>query len=187
MKRWSTSKILALLVVGNLFLGGALFAFRSPSGNPTEASAPPSQLPAQVQELQARIAAGRHGEPYTLDLSDEELTATARYFLARAPNIPFTRVSIIVVEDKLVVNGVTKGLAVAVPVRLTAAVSAQDGRPRTRVENVSLGDSPLPDFVRQQIVREADASLDLSRYNIPVAVDTLELRPGGLMIRGTIR
>lgn len=37
------------------------------------------------------------------------------------------------------------------------------------------------------IVRQDNAGLDLSRYNLPVTVDTLELRPGTMVIRGVVR
>ena len=180
-------KALTLLVAANLLLGGTVFTLRPPWGGAAEAIAARPQLPSQVQRLAARIAEGHHGEPYTLDLSDEELTAVAGYFLADAPDVPFTRVTIAVSGDKVRADGMTKGLAVTVPVRVTGAVSASDGLPRARVEDVRLGETPLPAFVRDQIVHEANSSLDFSRYPMPVTVDALELRPGGMTIRGTVK
>ena len=74
-----------------------------------------------------------------------------------------------------------------VPVRIVGTVSAAGGLPRARIEDVSLGGTPLPAFVRDQIVREANASLDFSRYRMPLTVDALETAPSRLTIRGTLK
>jgi hypothetical protein len=52
---------------------------------------------------------------------------------------------------------------------------------------VSLGETPLPAFVRDRILREANSSLDFSRYPLPVTVEAVELRPGGLTVRGLLK
>lgn len=137
--------------------------------------------------MQTRIAEGRHGEAYTLTLSDAELTALVGYLLAGRTDVPFARVRVTVAERNLVLDGVTKGLAVTLPVRVTGAAGAADGKPWARVENVSLGDTQVPGFIRDQVVRQANAGLDLSRYDLAVTVHALELRPGNMTIRGAIR
>ena len=70
---------------------------------------------------------------------------------------------------------------------VTGTVSASGGLPRARVDDVSLGGAPLPSFAREQIVRQANASLDFSRYAMPVTVDAIELRPGSMTIRGSLK
>jgi len=188
---WSFRRVLVLVAAVNLLLGVALFALRSPQGAGA-ALEPPPALPPQVEALRALIAEGRHGEPYVLDLTDDELSATAEYFLAQRPNVPFARVRMAVqgplpgAEGLVVVDAVTRGLAFTVPVRASGRLSAAAGLPRATIEDVSLGGTPLPAFVRDRVLAEADASLDFSRYALPVTVDALELRPGGLTIRGTV-
>jgi hypothetical protein len=108
-------------------------------------------------------------------------------FLANRRDIPFTRIQVAVVGQNVVVDGVTSGLAVTVPVRATGTVSAVDGKPRARIESISLGDMPLPAFARDQVLREANASLDFSRYDLPLTVDAVELHAGSLAIRGSLR
>jgi hypothetical protein len=185
--RWSVGRFLALLVLANLVLGGALFALHPPGGAPTEQLIPPPPLPGPVRELQSRLAEGHHGEPYTLALTDEELTALAAWSVANAPDVPFTRVKVAVSGDRVVADGVTRGLAVTVPVRVVGTVAASNGLPVVTIRDVSLGDTPLPAFVRDQVVREANASLDFSRRPLPVTVDAVELRPGGLTVRGALK
>ena len=181
---WSAGKALLALAAANLVLGAALFALRPPQ-RPAPERLP--ALPPQVEALRAQIAQGRRGEPYTLELADAELTATAAYLAAAAPDVPFGHLRIAVLEGKVVADGVTRGLAVTVPVRVTVALSARDGLPRAMVEDVSLGDTALPGFARDQIIREANKSLDFSRYPLRVTVDALELRPGRMTVRGTVR
>jgi uncharacterized protein YpmS len=176
-----------LVVLVNALLVGALFAERSPRGAPTEQVVPPPALPVPVQELQSRVAAGQHGEAYTLVLTDDELTEFAAWGLANAPDAPFTRVRVAVTGDHVVADGVTKGLAVTVPVRIVGKVVAANGLPRVTVVDVSLGDAALPAFVLDQIVRQANAILDFSRRDIPVTVDAVETQSGALTVRGVVK
>lgn len=180
-RRW-----LVGLAVANVLLGAALLAWRPPT-RAASVVLPPPAPPAQVQALQDTLAAGRHGEPYTLDLSDAELTAMAGYFLARAPDIPFADVRVAVAGHEVVAQGVTKGLVVPVPVRVTGTVAARDGLPRATLTDVSLGSVALPAGVREQIIREANASLDFSRYNMPITVETVETLPGGIRLQGVVK
>ena len=148
-------------------------------------AAPP--LPAQVAELQARVQRGEHGTPYALTLTDEELTATARHYLAQSEDVPFTQVRVSVVGNHLEVSGVTTGLAVAVPVKVVANAAARSGAPVISVVDVDVGGLALPPFVREQVLREANQAVDLSRYDLAVTVDAVTLRPGVLDVRGAVR
>jgi hypothetical protein len=184
--RRSARRVLILLVLANLLLGGALFLLRSPWVGPAEPMVVPA-MPAQVLELQERMAAGRHGEPYRLVLSDDELTALAGAFLAKRSDVPFTGVRIAVKDGKILVDGVTRGLAVTVPVRVVGTVGASGGLPRARIEDVSLGDVALPNFARERVLQDANTSLDFSRYDLPVTVDALDLGSGGIVIAGRLK
>jgi hypothetical protein len=147
----------------------------------------PPPLPPQVVELQARVARGEHGTPYTLTLHDEELTATARYFLAQREDVPFSQVRVAVVRGRLEATGVTTGLAVAVPVRVLANVEAPNSAPVIRVVDVGIGGMALPSFVRQQVLAEANKAVDLSRYEMPVTIDAVTLQDGALYLYGKVR
>jgi len=147
----------------------------------------PPPLPPQVVELRARVSRGEHEAPYTLTLHDEELTATARYFLAQSEDVPFSQVRVAVVGGRLEATGVTTGLAVAVPVRVLANVEARDGAPMITVQDVGIGGMALPTFVREQALAEANKAVDLSRYDLPVTVDAVTLRDGALDVYGKVR
>lgn len=184
--RWSVRRVLTLLVLVDVVLGGLLFVLRSPWVVPAEPTVAPA-MPARVLELQARMAAGQHGQPYRLVLSDDELTALAGAFLAQRSDVPFTRVRVAVNGGKIVVDGVTRGLAVTVPVRVVGTVTTGGGLPRARIEDLSLGDVALPNFVRERVLQDANASLDFSRYDLPVTVDSLDLGAGGVIIAGRLK
>lgn len=178
-------RLLLLVTAVNVLLAVGLLLLRPPWR--VERSDAPPTLPAQVAELQARVARGEHQTPYTLTLADDELTATARYFLAQSEDIPFGQVLVAVVDGRLEATGVTTGLAVAVPVRVVANVEARNGAPVISVVDVGIGGLALPTFVREQILTEANRAVDLSRYDLPVTVDAVALRPGALDVRGTVR
>ena len=54
-------------------------------------------------------------------------------------------------------------------------------------DDVSLGETRLPGLVRERVLRAVNGSLDFSRYGLALTVDGVELRPGGMTIRGTIK
>jgi hypothetical protein len=178
-------RLLLLVVALNVLLALGLLTLRPP-WRVERAEAPPT-LPLQVAALQSRVAQGEHGTPYTLSLTDDELTATARYFLVQSEDVPFSQVRVIVINGHLEATGVTTGLAVAVPVRILANVTARDGNPVVSVADVGIGGMALPSFVREQVLREANQAVDLSRYELPVTVDVVTLRSGVLDLRGTVR
>jgi hypothetical protein len=176
---------LLLVTVVNLALAAGLLTLRPP-WRVERADVPPA-LPPQVADLQARVQRGEHGAAYALTLSDEDLTATAGYFLAQRQDVPFGQVRVAVADDHVEANGVTTGLAVAVPVRVRATVQARDGRPVVQVADVNVGGLVLPDFARQQVLDEANRAVDLSRYDLPVTVESVTLRPGALDVRGVVK
>ena len=178
-------KLLLLVAVVNVLLAAVLLTLRPPWRVERSTAAPP--LPAEVAELQARVQRGEHGTPYILTLNDEELTATARHFLAQSDDIPFTQVRVAVVGNHLEISAVTTGLAVAVPVKVVANVVARNGARVVSVVDVDIGGLALPPFVREQVLREANQAVDLSRYDLPVTVDAFTFWPGILGVRGMVR
>jgi hypothetical protein len=178
-------RLLVLVAVVNVLLAAGLLTLRPPWRIERSAAVPP--LPAQVAELQARVQSGEHQTPYALTLTDDELTATARHFLAQSDDVPFAQVRVAVVGSHLEVSGVTTGLAVAVPVKVVANAVSRDGAPVVSVAAVDIGGLALPPFVREQVLREANQAVDLSRYDLAVTVDAVTLRPGVLEARGMVR
>ncbi|MBI2954703.1 MAG: hypothetical protein HYY30_10340 [Chloroflexi bacterium] len=186
-RHWSLRRTLALVIVANLLLGLILFTLRSPSRGAPDENAPVPPLPQQVQQVKTLIAEGRHGEKFSMVLTDQDLTDLVAHFLAADPSLPFTQVRVAVTGQRLVIDAITRGLAVTLPVRVTGTVGARNGLPWARVENVSLGDTPVPGFIRDQIVGQVNAGLDFSRYDLGVSVDALELGAGTMAIRGTVK
>jgi uncharacterized protein YpmS len=178
-------RLLLLVTLLNLGLALVLFVVRPP-GRVERSTAVPT-LPAQVTALAEQVRRGDHGAPYTLDLTDDDLSATAGYYLAQSTDAPFSQVRVTVADGAVQADAVTTGLAVAVPVRVTASVEARDGRPVVHVTDVSLGGLALPAFAHDQVVRQANDAVDLSKYAFPVTVDAVELRAGLLEARGTVK
>lgn len=178
-------RLLLLVAAVNVLLAVGLLTLRPPWRVERSTAAPP--LPAQVAELQARVGSGEHGTPYVLTLTDDELTATARHFLAQSDDVPFSQVRVAVFDGHLEASGVSTGLAVAVPVKVVANAVARNGAPVVSVVDVDVGGLALPPFVREQVLREANRAVDLSRYDLAVTVDAVSLRPGVLEARGMVR
>lgn len=176
---------LVLVAILNAALATGLLVIRPPWRVERAATAP--ELPAQVARLQAQIQRGEHSTPFSLDLTDDDLTATAAYFLARRTDVPFSQVRLAVLDGQVEASAVTTGLAVAVPVRVTANVLARDGQLAIQVMDVDVGGTTLPGFARDEVLRQANQAVDLSRYNLPLIVETVRLRPGQLQALGRVK
>ena len=182
---FSGGRLLALLSVANLLLGVGLFAVRSPERVAIVAATP--ALPAQIAALEALMDGNHHGQPFTLTLTDAELANTVAYFIAESNGaIPFSDVSVTIGNDQLVVNGKARGGAFVVPVRATLTASVANGVPVFAIEDVGLGRTPLPTFVRDQVIQQANAALDLSAYDLGVTLQSLTLGDHLVTIVGTI-
>jgi hypothetical protein len=182
-----STRVLIVLVVVNALVGALAFGLHAP-GIVAEATATPVRvLPDQVRQLQDRIKQGHHGEPYQLALSDADLTALANYVVSGSSDIPFRDIRIAVVGNEVVADGVTKGMAFTLPVRVRGVLTARAGLPAARVDDVSLGDVAIPEFVRAETLRRVNSSLDFTRYRFPVTVDAIETQNGSLTIKGKIK
>jgi hypothetical protein len=183
---WTPGKIVAGVALVNLVLGLVLFSLHPPwIAPPQQASA--LLLPAQTVTVQQQIASGVHGQSYAVSLSDGELTAALAYYASMTPDVPFTGIQATILADHVAIDAVTRGLAVPVPVHADVSLAASDGVPRAKVEEVSVAGAGLPAFVHAQVLSQANASLDLSRYELPLTVDSVQQRPGVLEFSGKLK
>ncbi len=176
-------KVFTVLMVGTLGLV-ALFFLYPRTQPPSPADLPAPKASSQVETPQAQISQAHSGEPYTLTLSSGELTTLAGQYLAANPGVPFTQAQVSIDGESVVVTGVTRGLPLTLPVRVSALVGAKDGVPWAQVKDVSLGQVPVPGVLRDQILKAVNDYLDLSRYPIPVSIDSLELGAASVTISG---
>jgi hypothetical protein len=183
---WSPGRVVAAVALVNLVVALLLFTSRPPWSMPAERALAPV-LPAQLAAIQQRIASGHHGESYEVSLSESELSSALSYFATTTPDVPFTNIHARILADHIAVDAVTRGLAVPVPVRADVTLSISNGGPGAHVEEVSVAGAELPAFVHAQVLQQANASLDLSQYELPVTVDSLQQRPGVLDFGGTLK
>jgi hypothetical protein len=187
VRTWSTAMTIAVIAAANLILGFFLFTIHSPARAASDELSSLPELPPSIQQLLVDAGQGNHGEPFTLALADNDLTAAARYFLASDPSLPFARARVSTTGTSAVLDGVTRGTGLALPVRIKTTVGATDGVPWARAEDISLGNTGLPQFVRDEIVRQINASIDFSRYDLLVRIDSINLAQGSITIRGAIK
>ncbi len=183
---WTPGKAVAAVALVNLVLALVLFAIRPPWSAPAEQTISPV-LPAQIEALQQRIGSGHHGEPYAVSLSDQELTVALAYYASRTPDVPFTSIQATILADHVAVDAVTRGLAIPVPVHADVALAVSDGIPRAHIQEIRVAGAGLPTFVHDQVLQQANTSLGLSRYELPLTVDSLQQRPGNLEFAGKLK
>jgi hypothetical protein len=140
-----------------------------------------------VAELGQRLSDGGHsGEPFHLEITDQEAAETIAYFLDRNPDVPFRDVEVLIHPGGITANGVGElaGLRVGVVVQLRIAL--RDGLPVVTVQDLQLAGVGVPGFVRNRIQDELDTQFSAAQ-NLPLVIDELTLQDGQGTLRGTIR
>jgi hypothetical protein len=125
--------------------------------------------------------------PFTVTLTDQQLTAAANDYLAQHPEVPFSDLQVRVHPDGVEVTGKARVGGLSVPVRTWGVVTVVDDVPYFQVTNVDLGQAPLPGSIKNIITALLDQSVDLSQFNLPMVVQDIQLGEGQMTITGTAK
>ncbi len=168
-----------------LLANGAAWAYALAPAGPAATVQP--RLEPGIAELAQQVSeGGRSGEPFDLEITDQEAAETIAYFLARSPDVPFRDVQVFIHPQGITADGVAElaGLRVGVVVQLQ--MTLRDGAPIVTVQDLQLAGMAVPGFVRNRIQEELDAQFSAAQ-GLPLVIDTLTLEEGRGTLRGTIR
>jgi hypothetical protein len=117
---------------------------------------------------------------------DDLHSALQRSLAARGdgPSLEETRVR--VAGGRIIVQGKTTGLPIALNVTITGRAEVRDGRPRIVVSDVASEGFPLPDFLRDELQRQVD-QLNLTPLPEGIEITRIEHGDGVVTIYGRRR
>jgi hypothetical protein len=145
------------------------------------------RLEPDVAALRQKLIEGGHsGEPFRVEVTDQEAAETIAWYLARHPNIPFGEPQVFIRADGLSAKGVAEIAGLRVGLTGQANIELRDGVPIVTVGDLDVAGVAVPGLVRDRIQAEIDAQFSLAQ-NLPLIVDELILEEGKATVRGTIR
>ena len=174
--------IALLLLVAN----GVAWAYALAPEGPAVVVEP--RLEPDIADLRQRLIEGGHsGEPFSLEVTDQEAAETIAWYLSRHPNIPFREPQVAIDPEGIVAWGVAEIAGLRVGLHGRARIVLQDGVPIVTVEDLGMAGLSVPGFVRRRIQQEVDAQFDLSGRQLPVIITRFELTEGQAVVEGSIR
>jgi len=184
MKRTLTSLnlwIALLLLAAN----GAAWAYAlAPEGLALKVA--PRLEPDMAALRQELNEGGHNGEPFTVEVTDQEAAETIAWYLEGHPNVPFRDPQVSIRPEGVTAEGVAEILGLRIGISGRAAIRLRDGAPLVTLEDLHLAGLAVPGFVRDRIQTEIDAQFSLAQ-NLPVLIEEIRLEEGRATILGKIR
>ena len=167
-----------------LAANGAAWAYAlAPEGPPVKAV---PRLESDLAALRQKLREGGHnGEPYTVELTDQEAAETVAWYLEGHPNVPFRDPQVSIRPDGVTASGVAEVFGLRIGVSGRAMIRLRDGAPLITVEDLHLAGVAVPGFVRERIQAEIDTQFGLMQ-DLPVTIDEIKLEEGKATISGKI-
>jgi len=184
MKRTLTSLNFWIALV-LLAANGAAWAYALAPEGPAVKVVP--RLEPDLAALREKLREGGHGgEPFAVEITDQEAAETIAWYLEAHPNVPFRDPQVSIRPEGVTAEGVAEVLGLRIGLSGRAAIRLRDGIPLVTMEDLHLAGLAVPGFVRDRIQAEIDAQFSLAQ-NLPVIIDEIKLEEGRATIRGKIR
>jgi len=184
MKRILTSLNFWIALV-LLAANGAAWAYALAPAGPAVQVVP--RLEPDMAVLRQKLNEGGHsGEPFTVEVTDQEAAETIAWYLEAHPNVPFRGPRVSIRPDGVTAEGVAEVLGLRIGISGRAAIRLRDGVPLVTLEDLRLAGLALPGLIRDRIQAEIDAQFSLAQ-NLPVIIDEVRLEKGQATIVGKIR
>jgi hypothetical protein len=145
------------------------------------------RLEPDIAALRQKLIEGGHsGEPFSVEVTDQEAAETIAWYLSRHPNVPFGEPQVLIRANGLLAKGVAEIAGLRVGLTGQANIDLRDGVPIVMLGDLDVAGVAVPGLVRDRIQAEIDAQFSLAQ-NLPLIVDELILEEGKATVRGTIR
>ena len=168
-----------------LLANGLAWAYALAPEGPAVAVEP--RLAPSVADLRQKLIDGGHsGEPFTLEITDQEAAETIAWYLSNHPDIPFGEPQVFIQPDGISATGTAEiaGLRVGLTGRVN--IELRDGVPLVTLQDLDVAGVAVPGLVRDRIQAEIDAQFARA-LDLPLIIDELILETGKATVRGTIR
>ena len=133
---------------------------------------------------QARKA-GR-GIPAQITFTHDEMTALLRDWGQQDHGFgSFSELQLTFRPQMLTLTGVLQSLGLSFPFRLDIVVSTENSVRRAEITRFQVGEMYAPGFVRSLALALAERTIDAGLPRLPIAIETLVVTDGELLVSGT--
>lgn len=145
------------------------------------------RLEPDLAALRDQLNEGGHsGEPFRLEVTNQEAAETIAWYLERHPQVPFGEPQVFITPAGIMAMGTAEIAGLRVGLTGSAQVELRDGILYVTVVDLDVAGVAVPGFVQDRIQDEIDAQFAQSQ-DLPVQIDELLLEAGKATIGGTIR
>jgi hypothetical protein len=144
-------------------------------------------LAPDIASLRQRLVEGGHsGEPFTLEVTNQQAAETIAWYLSRHPSIPFGEPQVVIRPGSIEARGVAEIAGLRVGLTGEAYIELRDGVLIVTLGRLDVAGVAVPGLIRDRIQQEIDAQFALSQ-DLPLIVDELLLQEEKAIVRGKIR
>jgi hypothetical protein len=144
-------------------------------------------LEPDIAELRERLIEGGHsGEPFSLEVTDQEAAETVAWYLRGHPTIPFGQPQVTIRPEGVSAKGVAEIAGLRVSLTGQAHIELREGTPIVTLEDLDVAGVAVPGLVRDRIQAEIDSQFGLAQ-DLPLIIEEVMLEEGKATVRGTIR
>jgi hypothetical protein len=135
---------------------------------------------------QKLIEGGHSGQPFRVEVTDQEAAETIAWYLSNHPNIPFREPQVTIWPSGISAQGVAEIAGLRVGLTGRAAIELTDGVPLVTLADLDVAGIAVPGFVKDRIQAEIDAQFGLAQ-DLPLIIDEIVLEEGRATVEGVIR
>jgi hypothetical protein len=144
-------------------------------------------LEPDIAVLREKLIEGNHsGEPFTVEITNQEAAETIAWYVDRNPSIPFRQPQVFIHTYGITAKGVAEIAGLRVGLTGRAHIRLRDGVPIITLGDLDVAGVAVPGFVRDRIQDEIDEQFALAQ-DLPILIEELVLEEGRGTMRGTIR
>jgi hypothetical protein len=145
------------------------------------------RLAPDVAVLRDQLREGSHGgEPFIVEVTDQEAAETIAWYLDSNQDIPFREPQVFITPAGISAKGVAEIAGLRVGLSGRVGIELRDGIPIVTLEELDVAGVAVPGFVQNRIQTEIDSQFRLAQ-DLPLIIDDLVLEEGKAMVRGTVR
>jgi len=144
-------------------------------------------LAPQIVEFRDNLWSGQHaGETFSLTIDEQMAEQAVAWFLARHPQVPFTRPQVEIDPTGITGRGLAAVFGLRTPVQGRVSITLRNGVPVVMVHNLGVAGASAPGIVLNAIQPEIERQLARSQ-ELPLRITKLQMGQGVIYVQGVFR
>jgi hypothetical protein len=161
------------------------------SATPRPAAPQPTATPGlltSIDEITGAVEAGRHGAPFRLVFSEQEISEELLGFVQSSGDITFTDLQLTLQQGYAGLSGKARISPFSISFKAKLTVAIVDGQPRLKVEQLDMLGGLVPGFIKDRLIQMIEQSADVPLLaDLPVTIERVDIEPEQAIVTGNLR